>query len=235
MAEWPELNKKEIIMKKSIVLLLILSLLFSMTACDSGDGDSGKDQGAKASEDTEAASDSSTGKVDIADEEMSFPLKEKATLKFLTQSSPLAPEDPNGKLIWQRFEEETNIHIDWTNYTWDVFQEKRNLKVASGDLPDAIFDAGLSDYDILSYAEDGIIIPVEDLIDTHMPNLKAIYDKYPEYRQFVTALMDISIPSLGSRSWERVRKASTPLTVCHGSIKNGWITLGLRCQLQLKS
>jgi putative aldouronate transport system substrate-binding protein len=39
----------------------------------------------------------------------------------------------------------------------------------------------------MSYAEDGVIVPVEDLIDNYMPNLKAIYDEYPAYRQFVTA------------------------------------------------
>lgn len=109
------------------------------------------------------------------------------TLKFLTQSSPIAPVDPNDKLVWKRYEAKTGIHINWTNYTWDVFGEKRNLKIASGDLPDAIFDAALSDYDILKYAKDGVIIPVESLIDKYMPRLKAIYAKYPQYKAFVTA------------------------------------------------
>src|SRR4051812_26503263 len=57
----------------------------------------------------------------------------KVTLKFMTQSSPLAPTDPNEKLIFKRMEEKTGIHIDWTNYTNDVFAEKKNLALASGD------------------------------------------------------------------------------------------------------
>ena len=60
----------------------------------------------------------------------------------MTQSSPLAPADPNEKLVYKRLEEKTGIHIDWTNYTSDSFIEKRNLAVATGELPDAIFDAG---------------------------------------------------------------------------------------------
>lgn len=59
-----------------------------------------------------------------------FPLEEKVTLKFMTASSPLAPADPNEKLIFQRMEEATGVHIEWTNYQSD-FAEKRNLDIAS--------------------------------------------------------------------------------------------------------
>lgn len=37
----------------------------------------------------------------------------------------------------------------------------------------------MSDYDLLRYAKQGIIIPVENLIDKYMPNLKAVFEKYP--------------------------------------------------------
>lgn len=119
-------------------------------------------------------------------ENVAFPLEEKVTLKMISQSAPLAPKDPNEKLIFQRLEEASNVAIQWTNYSAD-FAEKRNLDIASGDLPDAIFNAGAGDYDLLNWAESGIIIPVEDLIDQHMPNLKKIFDEYPEYRSLSTA------------------------------------------------
>lgn len=45
-------------------------------------------------------------------EGVTFPLQEKKTLKFMTASSPLAPKDPNEKLILQRLEKETGVHID---------------------------------------------------------------------------------------------------------------------------
>ena len=41
------------------------------------------------------------------------------------------------------------------------------------------FNAGMSDYDLLRYAKQGIIIPVENLIDKYMPNLKAVFEKIP--------------------------------------------------------
>lgn len=119
-------------------------------------------------------------------ENVAFPLEEKVTLKMISQSAPLAPKNPNEKLIFQRLEEDSNVAIQWTNYSAD-FAEKRNLDIASGDLPDAIFNAGAGDYDLLNWAESGIIIPVEDLIDQYMPNLKKIFDEYPEYRSLSTA------------------------------------------------
>ena len=102
--------------------------------------------------------------------DITFPLEEAVTLKFMTQSSPLAPTDPNEKLIYKRLAEKTGVNIEWKNYTSDSFIEKRNLAVASGDLPDAILDAGYSDYDLQKLGKDGTIIPVEDLIDQYMPN-----------------------------------------------------------------
>jgi len=119
--------------------------------------------------------------------DVSFPLKEKVTLSFMTQSSPLAPKDPNEKLIYQRLEEETGVNIKWKNYTSDVFVEKRNLAMASGDLPDAIIDAGYGDYDLLKLAKDGAIVPVEDLIEKYMPNLQKVLEAAPEYKAMMTA------------------------------------------------
>jgi putative aldouronate transport system substrate-binding protein len=117
---------------------------------------------------------------------VSFPLKEEVSLKIMTSSSPLAPEDPNEKLIFKRLEEQTGVHIDWRNYTTDVFAEKRNLAIASGELPDAIFNAAFSDYELLKYAKDGVIVPVEDMIQ-YMPNLQAVLEKAPQYKAMMTA------------------------------------------------
>lgn len=115
-----------------------------------------------------------------------LPLEEPITLKMTTSSSPLAPEDPNDKLIFQRLEEQSNIHIEWKNYSSDHI-EKRNLDISSGDLPDAMWNPAASDYDLLSWAEDGVIIPLEDLIEDHMPNFKKILDENPEYLAMATA------------------------------------------------
>ena len=120
--------------------------------------------------------------------EVQFPLKETAELSFITSAPATSTQDPNERVIFQRMEEQTNVHIDWTCFVSDQFSDKKNLALAQfGNLPDGLFNAGMSDYDLLRYAKQGIIIPLENLIDKYMPNLQAVFEKYPEYRTMCTA------------------------------------------------
>lgn len=160
-----------------VSIVMVVSLL--ATGCGSKKTDSAVNA------DIKAKGENSSPSYGLKD--VKFPLEKTVNLKFLTQSSPIAPGNPNEKLIWQRFEKDTNVHIDWTNYVWDQFGDKKNLELASGDLPDAIFDAAFSDYDLLRYSKQGVIIPLEDLIDKSMPNLKKILDSHPNYKQIITA------------------------------------------------
>lgn len=121
-------------------------------------------------------------------EAVAFPLKEKAELSFITNAPARTTQEPNEKLIFQRLEEQTNVHIDWTCYVTDQFDDKKNLALAQfGNLPDGLFTAGMKDNDLLRYAKQGIIIPLEHLIDKYMPNLQAVFEAYPEYRVMCTA------------------------------------------------
>ena len=106
----------------------------------------------------------------------------------------------------------------------DQFSDKKNLALAQfGNLPDGLFNAGMSDYDLLRYAKQGIIIPLENLIDKYMPNLKAVFEKYPEYRTMCTA-PDGHIYSFtpGSNSWGKGKKQFRRLGIFRISIKK-WL------------
>lgn len=125
---------------------------------------------------------------DTPAEAVAFPLNEKKELSFITSAPATTTQEPNEKLIFQRMEEQTNVHIEWTCFVEDQFADKKNLALAQfGNLPDGLFTAGMSDYDLLRYAKQGIIIPLENLIDKYMPNLQAVFEKYPEYRTMCTA------------------------------------------------
>ncbi|MDX8045531.1 extracellular solute-binding protein [Gracilibacillus sp. S3-1-1] len=159
---------------------------------------------------------------------ITFPLEEKVTLKFITESSPMAPEDPNDKLILQRLEEETGVHIEWKNYTGESFAEKRNLAVASGDLPDAIMNAGYSDYELLNLASDEAIIPVEDLIDQYMPNLQKVLEQAPEYRAMMTA------PDGHIYAFPWIEELGAGKESIHSLDATGWINVEWLDELGLK-
>lgn len=121
-------------------------------------------------------------------EAVAFPLEEKAELSFITNAPARTTQEPNEKVIFQRLEEQTNVHIDWTCFVSDQFDDKKNLALAQfGNLPDGLYTAGMSDNDLLRYAKQGIIIPLENLIEKYMPNLQSVFEKYPEYRIMSTA------------------------------------------------
>ena len=57
-------------------------------------------------------------------EEVAFPLEETKELSFITSAPATTTQEPNEKLIFQRLEEQTNVHIDWTCFVDDQFADK---------------------------------------------------------------------------------------------------------------
>lgn len=119
--------------------------------------------------------------------ELAFPLKEKATLTGTTSFPANTESNPNNRTIFKRLQEKTNVEIEWTAIQADQWPDKIALNMANTkNLTDFIFAADFSDNDLLKYAKQGVIIPVEKYIDAYMPNLSAVFEKYPEYRAMCT-------------------------------------------------
>jgi len=124
-------------------------------------------------------------KVDIAS--LSFPLKEKAVISGLTSFPANTESDPNNRTIFRRLQEKTNVEVKWTAIQSDQWNDKITLAMANPKtLADFVFNASFNDSSLLKYADQGIIIPLEGYIDSYMPNLKKVFDKYPEYRAMCT-------------------------------------------------
>ena len=118
---------------------------------------------------------------------LEFPLKEKATLTGTISYPANTESDPNKRTIFKRLQDETNVEIDWTAIQSDQWSDKISLEMANTkNMTDFIFSAGFSDNDLLKYAKQGVIIPLEEYIDAYMPNLQAVFEKYPEYRTMCT-------------------------------------------------
>lgn len=118
---------------------------------------------------------------------LEFPLKEKATLTGTISYPANTESDPNKRTIFERLQEQTNVEIDWTAIQADQWSDKISLEMANTkNMTDFIFSAGFSDNDLLKYAKQGVIIPLEEYIDAYMPNLQAVFEKYPEYRTMCT-------------------------------------------------
>ncbi|WP_309122173.1 ABC transporter substrate-binding protein [Paenibacillus sp.] len=111
---------------------------------------------------------------------------EKLTLTMVAPKTQLAPE--YGEMeIFKRLEASTNVHIEWNNIPDTDYQEKKNLLLASGDLPDAFYGAGFSDYELITHGKDGTIIPLEHLIAEYAPNLSKLMEERPDLKAAITA------------------------------------------------
>ena len=123
----------------------------------------------------------------VVDGPVDFPLAETVTLTGTTSYPAGSESEPNNRTIFKRLEEATNVHIEWTAIQSDQWGDKITLTMSNPKtLTDFIFSADFSDSNLLRYADQGVIIALEDYIDNNMPNLKAVFDKYPEYRTMCT-------------------------------------------------
>src|SRR5699024_9384403 len=89
----------------------------------------------------------------------------------------------------QEYEDKTNITFDYKTSPMDDFGTKLNLAFASEDLPDIIFAAGSEDFTAameMEYGEQGLLLPLEDLIEDYAPNLHQLLEERPEIRKSIT-------------------------------------------------
>ncbi|WP_246218211.1 extracellular solute-binding protein [Litoribacterium kuwaitense] len=113
-------------------------------------------------------------------------VNEPIKIKFMTGKAPTTAEDYNQVAVWEKYEEMTNIQIDWGLVQKAGLKEKRNLALASGDYPEVFYSAGVPVTDLAKYSKQGVFLQLDDLIDQHMPNLKKRFEEYPSVKQGLT-------------------------------------------------
>ena len=167
-------------------LLLVLAMLLTMlAACGSSSSDTEETEETAEETAEEEEEDDGLKPGDIGYDWSSYgPLTEETeTLTmFYTQPPMLSTvmDTPNDmSVVYQQFEEITNVHIEFEMHNMMSADTDFTLMVAGGDLPDIINDA-LGYYTSADQAyEDGVAIDVLEYLD-EMPNLSYWLDLYPE-------------------------------------------------------
>ena len=113
------------------------------------------------------------------------------TLKIYAQLptglSALGAKSNNDVLTFQAMEELTGCHVEWVHPAQGTSGEKFNLMLVSGDLPDMIVSSWKGNGQTgEAYAEDGILIPLTELIEENMPNLSAFLKERPDIKSQFT-------------------------------------------------
>ena len=162
-------------LRRGMALALALMLLAALAGCGGGSGGGGSSAGG------------GTAALGTDPEALKLPLAETATLHGLTNFPAGSESEPNNRTIFKRLEEATNVHVEWRTIQMDQWGDKISLEMANAKtLPEFVFNAQFSDTDLLKYARQGAIIPLEDYIDTYMPNLQKVFEQAPEYRTMCT-------------------------------------------------
>lgn len=160
--------------KGRIVLSALLALSMLAAACSNDSGGAGN---------TPSSGNGGEGAVGVSKD--GFPIVEETiTLSLLAPSAEMA--DWSTMPTIQAMEELSNIKLEFQTSPIDSFPTKKNLTFASGELPDMLYAADLTPAEQVNYGTQGLLIPLEDLIDNYAPNLKAVLDANPDVRKSIT-------------------------------------------------
>ncbi|MFG1812166.1 ABC transporter substrate-binding protein [Kribbella sp. NPDC049174] len=107
------------------------------------------------------------------------------------------PADPNTNLdtnqVTKIMSDKFKIQFRWQTTTYDAgpAKEKRQIALASGDYPDLFFmipwiDA-FTQAEVLKLGQQGIAVPLEDLIKENAPNIQKALDSNKTYKEMSTA------------------------------------------------
>lgn len=164
-----------------LILLVFVVILSACSSSNNKNAPSPSSNSSAAPKDNEATENSNFNPT-------GYPIvNDKVTLNFVGAKGAVS-KDFDGLPFFDMVEKETNVHINWQLSPDTSWAEKKNLIFASGELPDAFYGHTLlANTDVLKYGSQGLLIPLEDLIDKYAPNIKKIFEQYPEYKKELTA------------------------------------------------
>lgn len=150
-------------MRKGISLLIALTMLLSLalTACSGGNE----------SVQTPSGTDPQDGKLTL-----------NMVKRGFTDVHPPAEE----LWMWKKYEEMSGIRVNFEEIPAASMTERKNVIMGSNDLPDAFYRMSFNADEMIKYGEQGLFVPLEDLIDQHAPNVKKLFSAHPDIKKALT-------------------------------------------------
>lgn len=169
--------------KKVLALLLTLTITGSMLiGCKSKGGDSLDTKGGALTENEEMYTPNGT-----------YPVLKEGEQVTISVFAPLrgSTTDFNSptNLATKWLEEKSGVKFNFQTCLEVDARQKLNSIMVSGDLPEVLMFSGnypMTQSELLLYGGQGDIIPLNDLIENYMPNLKKILDEKPRLKKVIT-------------------------------------------------
>lgn len=157
-----------LVRKKYMRVIMLLSMVI-LAACSS-----------------EEENETESSDVDVNKE--GFPIvDERITLTMMAPGTGI--EEWEDMEVLQDYAEKTNIHFEFDTPPVDDFGTNLNLAFSSGDIADIIFGAGTDDLTPgmeVDYGEQGMLLPLEDLIEEYAPNIQKLLEERPDVKKSIT-------------------------------------------------
>ncbi|WP_245832986.1 extracellular solute-binding protein [Oceanobacillus timonensis] len=165
-------------MKHTWRLLLTLILFIAiLAACGSDEETQKRDANAQKAAEAEVNKEG----FPIVDEEIQ-----------LTMMAPgSGVEEWENMELLKDYAEKTNIQFQYVTPPISDFQTKLNLAFTSGDTGDIIYGAGTDNLTPgmeVDYGEQGVLMPLEELIEEYAPNLKKLLEERPDIKKSITTV-----------------------------------------------
>lgn len=110
---------------------------------------------------------------------------EKVTLTYFVDAlGDSNVQSYNENVMYQEVEKILDVDLDFQHSTRGQFGEQLSVMIASGDLPDMVEGFSYSKGPEAAI-EDGLILPLNDLVDEYAPDFKALLESDPEIRRQV--------------------------------------------------
>ncbi len=157
-------------MKKKVLMLSALCLIASLLS-------------ANGSKETSASGDITLTPVGT------YPIVEEKTEFSVFTPSDASVIDFKTNEFTKWLEEKTNIHVNFEVSPEDAVKEKITLLLASGDYPDIFMRTYIDmtpDIEARYGINEGVFLPLNDLIDDNMVNFKKIMNENPDIRGNIT-------------------------------------------------
>ncbi len=169
-------------MKKTVIILLSMTLMLSLFLAACSNSDSTKDINVSPSSGDAGSSEESN-----LTAPGTFPIvNEKVTLNIMVGAiATVENYETNEFTKW--LEDKTNVHINWEIVPANSIPERLNLMFASGDYPDVLLNMRVSPQQQSIYGSQGVLVPLNNLIEKYGVNTQQVFNQLPNVKELITS------------------------------------------------
>ena len=172
-------------MKRMLSLALTASMIFSLTGCGGNKNEEQTNAGGTGGNQSDQGG-TDVGTTDSNFNQTGMPIvNEPVTLTVLTTRWGNMGDSFKNNEFLKKLEEESNVKIEWQVQSLNDWSEQKGIMLASGELPDIVFGfQTFNDSDIMNNLD--LFLPLDDLVETYMPNYKQALEEMPDLKKIAT-------------------------------------------------